>query len=47
MVILPSIYKIHADDALAFAFIIFSITVLGIDILGGIFETTQLLNLMG
>jgi uncharacterized membrane protein YbhN (UPF0104 family) len=44
MVLLLSIYNIQADDALAFSFIIFSVTVLGIGIIGGIFEATRLLK---
>ena len=44
IVILLGIYNIPADEALAFSFIIFSVTVLGIGIIGGIFEATRLLK---
>jgi uncharacterized protein (TIRG00374 family) len=44
IVLLLNIYNIQTDDALAFSFIIFSITVLGIGIIGGIFEATRLLK---
>jgi uncharacterized protein (TIRG00374 family) len=45
MVLLLSIYNIQSGDALAFSFIIFSVTVLGIGIIGGIFEATRLVKL--
>jgi uncharacterized protein (TIRG00374 family) len=44
MVLLLGIYNIQADDALAFSFIVFSVTVLGIGIIGAIFEAGRLLK---
>ena len=44
MVILLGMYNIQANDALAYSFVIFSVTVLGIGIIGGIFEATRLLR---
>ncbi len=44
MVILLSMYNIQANDALAYSFVIFSVTVLGIGLIGGIFEATRLLK---
>jgi uncharacterized protein (TIRG00374 family) len=44
MVILLNNYHIPPQDALAFSFIIFSITVFGIGIIGGIFEAARLLK---
>jgi uncharacterized protein (TIRG00374 family) len=44
MVLLLNIYNIQAEDALAYSFVIFAVTVLGIGIIGGIFEATRLLK---
>lgn len=44
IVLLLRIYDVQPDDALAFSFIIFSITVLGIGVIGGIFEAGRLLK---
>ncbi len=44
MVLLLSLYNIQANDALAYSFVIFSVTVLGIGIIGGLFEATRLLK---
>jgi uncharacterized protein (TIRG00374 family) len=44
MVILLGMYDIQANDALAYSFVIFSVTVLGIGIIGGIFEAMRILK---
>jgi uncharacterized protein (TIRG00374 family) len=44
IVILLNIHNIQPSDALAFSFIIFLITVLGVGIIGGIFEVGRLLK---